>query len=562
MNKRIIYQVLPRLFHAPEQPPAKNGHLEQNGCGKFDLLSDRFLKSWKDMGITDIWLTGIIRHASGTAYPGQDLEASHPDLLKGKAGSPYAIKDYYDVDPDLANEPGQRFEEFKQLVSRISNNGLGTLIDFVPNHVSRDYRSLMKPASTKDLGENDQTDVAFDPDNQFYYLPGQELVLPRRESRQKKSASFTEVPAKVTGNDIYHAHPGLNDWYETIKLNYGVDWQTGQKHVYPQPDTWHKMLDILLFWADTGISGFRCDMAGMVPVEFWTFAIASVKTRYPKMLFIAEIYEPAQYQAFLDAGFDYLYDKEGFYNQVRNIMTGVASTQVLTDLWKSLNGLDNRMLRFIENHDEQRVASYHFAGSARKGLPATAAAALMNGGPVLIYFGQELGEPAEGDSGFSGHDGRTSIFDYTTVPTVAAWIRHISSSHPGMETDDPLRQAYAKLLLFASRNPVFTSGQFYDLMWFNEGLPQETRSQIFAFLRYQNEDIYLIVIRFDQQTDPISIRIGNHAFASMGLEPDRLSCQGLHPSVEPFSLLVSQASDQGIPVSFNSSGWSVVKIKA
>lgn len=74
--------------------------------------------------------------------------------------------------------------------------------------------------------------------------------------------AYKEYPAKATGNNRFDAYPNINDWYETVKLNYGIDYQNGNTpHFNPIPDTWTKMLDILLFWAGKNIDGFRCDMA-------------------------------------------------------------------------------------------------------------------------------------------------------------------------------------------------------------------------------------------------------------------------------------------------------------
>ncbi len=522
------------------------------------------LSELRDLRITHIWLTGIIRHSTSTDYSQFGLTASHPDILKGKAGSPYAISDYYDLDPDLATLVPDRMKEFIALLDRIHNHELKALIDFVPNHVSRDYHSKLKPIEIKDLGELDNVDCCFHPANNFYYFPGQPLNL----------GTFTENPAKATGNDVFNPYPGKDDWYETVKLNYGVNYSTGTSHFDPVPDTWIKMTDILLFWASKGVDGFRCDMAGMVPVPFWTFAIRRVKKVYPDLIFIAEIYEPHRYRDYLEnGGFDYLYDKEGLYNTLRTVISDKASTLNISKVWQSLEGMDARMLRFIENHDEQRIASVFFAADPWKALPAMAVASLMNTGPVLIYAGQELGETADGASGFSSDDGRSSIFDYTPVPAIRAWINSLRKgeiSADGFKIS--LREQYQELLAW-SDNHLVSSGAFYDLMWANNDNP--LIHKIYAFLRYgpvtskagdTNKPtaglrIWMIVAAFDSEIDQVKVRIPIHAIQLLGLtSQNRFEFSFLKPAADiRINLLASQVISSGVTVTFDSAGYAIAE---
>lgn len=336
----------------------QNGDLRTNGCGKMDDFTKQALHAIKKMGATHIWYTGIIAHATQTDYTAYGIPKDHPAVVKGKAGSPYAIKDYYDVDPDLAVRPEKRMEEFAALVERTHESGLKMIIDFVPNHVARQYHSLAKPAGTKDLGENDDKTQAFSPNNNFYYIPGQALGGDLN-LYDAEAGRYEEMPAKATGNNRFDATPNVNDWYETVKLNYGVDYigNTGC-HFDPIPDTWHKMKDILLFWAARGIDGFRCDMAEMVPCEFWGWAIPQVKAVYPNLIFIAEVYNPNEYRNYIFNGhFDYLYDKVGLYDALRAVTCGYASATSITSCWQSVNDIWSHMLNFLENHDEQRIAS-------------------------------------------------------------------------------------------------------------------------------------------------------------------------------------------------------------
>lgn len=390
-EKIIIYQVFTRLFGNRNPRCTSNGSLAENGCGKMNDFTPQALKEIRKLGATHIWYTGVLAHATQTDYTKYGIEKNHPAVVKGKAGSPYAIRDYYDVDPDLAVNVRKRMGEFEALVERTHAAGLKMIIDFVPNHVARQYHSTAKPEGIRDLGEDDDTSMDFSPNNNFYYLPGQKLAGDVN-LYDEQAGSYEEMPAKATGNNRFDAYPTPNDWYETVKLNYGVDFfhNTGC-HFSPAPDTWHKMKDILLFWAGKGIDGFRCDMAEMVPCEFWGWAIPQVKAQYPELIFIAEVYNPNEYRNYLYNGhFDYLYDKVGLYDTLRAVIGGYASATAITSCWQSVNDIQDHMLNFLENHDEQRIASDFFAGNATKALPALIVSACMNTNPMMIYFGQEL----------------------------------------------------------------------------------------------------------------------------------------------------------------------------
>ncbi|MDE5551545.1 MAG: alpha-amylase, partial [Bacteroidaceae bacterium] len=270
MEKLIIYQVFTRLFGANANKNVNNGTKKENGCGKMADFTGAALSEIKKLGATHIWYTGLIEHATQSDYTQYGIKRDHPAVVKGIAGSPYAIKDYYDIDPDLATKVPERMKEFENLVMRTHKADLKMIIDFVPNHVARHYHSDAKPEGIRDLGEDDNTAEGFNPNNNFYYMPGTTFA-PNFSLHDEEMGDYVETPAKVTGNDCFTPWAGQNDWYETVKLNYGVDYQgTRQLACSPStPNTWLKMRDILLFWADIGVDGFRCDMAEMVPCDFW-----------------------------------------------------------------------------------------------------------------------------------------------------------------------------------------------------------------------------------------------------------------------------------------------------
>lgn len=519
-EKIFIYQVLPRLFGNNNNTNKENGTLAENGVGKLSAFDNKALKEIKKMGFTHIWYTGLLEHASKTDYSAYGIKKDHPDVIKGNAGSPYAIRDYYDISPDLADNVENRIAEFEALVERTHKNGMKVIIDFVPNHVARQYHSDAKPKRTKDFGKNDNISVAFDPDNNFYYLPGQPLEL--QFSVQQGEGAYTESPAKVTGNDCFSNKPSINDWYETVKLNYGVDYMNNRTTAFtPTPDTWMKMRDILLYWTAKGVDGFRCDMAEMVPVEFWNWVIPKIKAKNKSLLFIAEVYNPAQYNNYVHRGlFDYLYDKVDLYDTLRDVICGHRPSSDITFCWQRIDGLQARMLNFLENHDEQRIASDFFAGDPLKAIPGMVVSATISSSPVMIYFGQELGERGMDKEGFSGLDGRTTIFDYWSVETVRQWRNNGLFGNEGLSPDQKkLRDFYIKLIKIAQEDSCINSGKFFDLMYANYENPKFDSTKQYAFLRSDEKEFTLIIANFASQRGEISVRIPDEAYSYMGINP-------------------------------------------
>ena len=501
-SKIIIYQIFTRLYGNRNTTRKENGTIEENGCGKMNDFTPTALKKIRAMGVSHIWYTGVIRHATQTDYTAYGIPRNHPAIVKGRAGSPYAITDYYDVDPDLAVDVENRMQEFLQLVERTHKAGMKVVIDFVPNHVARQYHSLCKPQGVSDLGEGDNPQEGFSPKNNFYYCPGQRLT-PYFDLYHGEAEPYLEEPAKATGNDCFHNAPSRNDWYETAKLNYGVDYYAGGiGHFDPVPSTWQKMLDILLFWASKGIDAFRCDMAEMVPAAFWEWATRRVRKQYKDILFIGEVYNPAEYRHYLASGFDYLYDKVGMYDAMRDVICGHRSVQAITGAWQQTDDIRQHMLYFLENHDEQRIASDFFAVSGSKGVPALAVLALLQSGPFMFYAGQEYGERGMDKEGFSGRDGRTTIFDYWSVDTlVRAASRRLTAG------EKQLKAVYDRVLTVAGTERAVSEGVMFDVMYVN---PHLTRQ--YAFLRKAGRETLLVVANFDESPVTASVVIPAHAF--------------------------------------------------
>ncbi len=556
MSRIVIWQVFTRLFgNERDGVLRQDGSISENGCGKLNSYTNDVLRYFKNQGATHLWLTGLIAHASKTDYTEYGIPASHPATVKGNAGSPYAIRDYYDIDPDLAVSVPKRAQEFNALVKRIHANGLHLIMDFVPNHVAREYHSVKAPKRVTDLGSADDTSQAFSAMNNFYYIPSQELA------GEHDWKGYTENPAKATGNDKFSAYPSECDWYETVKLNYGVNYSNGARVFDPRPDTWEKMTDILLFWAKKGVDGFRCDMAGMVPVDFWHYAIGKVKSKYPDIIFIAEIYNPGAYQSYTEyGGFDYIYDKVGLYDTLRAITTGRESATAITRCWQQTGRCGSRMLHFLENHDEQRIASDFFAGDALKGRAPMIVSACMDSCPVMIYAGQELGERGMDAEGFSGTDGRSTIFDYWRPDTLNRLYNHGKVDGSLLsEQERSLQSFYSTLLSICKKEKAISDGKFFDLMYVNPASAIFNAYKQYAYLRSYQDELLLIVANFDDKPALSSIVIPQHAFDYLELQAmdsctyeDLLSDNKVQGSLNP---------DSPVTVNLPASGGVILKIR-
>ncbi len=557
MERKItIYQVLPRLFGNRNTTRKPNGTLAENGVGKLDDFDATRLRKIHAMGFTHVWFTGVIRHATTTDYSRYGIPRQHPCVVKGKAGSPYAIADYYDIDPDLAVDVAHRMDEFEALVARTHAAGMKVIIDFVPNHVAREYHSVCRPEGVADLGETDDSGKHFDPQNNFYYCPGQPFVGPVAPAAGE--APYVEMPAKCTGNDRFDNCPGVNDWYETVKLNYGVDYcDAGGRstHFNPIPNTWVKMRDILLFWASKGVDGFRCDMAEMVPHEFWSYATSAVKALHPQIIFIGEVYDPGQYRTYIASGFDYLYDKVGMYDCLRDVVCGRRPASAITGCWQQTDDIWPHMLYFLENHDEQRIASDFFCGDARKAMPAVAVALLFRSNPFMLYSGQEVGERGMDEEGFSGRDGRTTIFDYWSVDSIT---RAYFSPARLPKDQWQLMRDYHTLLQVANHEKAVREGETFDLMYVNSQSWRLNPNAQFAFLRKKDKDLLLVVANFSATPVGAAVIIPGHAFKFLGLPEKETFGVNLLNKVKQ---RVRLQADGAIDVSLPANGSVVLKIR-
>ena len=523
-TRLIVYQILVRHLGNDRVQTIPGGNRSTNGCGTVKKLDDKALEVLQKNGFSAIWLTGLIRHATQSDSHFSGFKKSHPSVVKGLAGSPYAVSDFFETDPDLYENPENRWQELSDCLDRIHKTGMKAIVDFIPNHTAREYESLhAREIGLRDLGQNDNTELEFSPENHFYYLPNQPFTAPQNIPNEDGNF-YQEFPAKATGNNCFLASPSIYDWYETVKLNYGIDFRNGEKHFNPVPPVWNYMKEVLLFWASKGFDGFRCDMAEMVPVEFWTWVLPQIKKTHPHLFFIAEVYEPHRYPEFIEAGFDYLYDKVGMYDVLRELVEGKGNCDKLTSVWQAQEGFGDRMLRFLENHDEQRIASDLVGKNPFHALPAMAITALFGKGPVMVYAGQELGEKAKGAEGYSGDDGKTSIFDYGIVPSLQKLYNN-GSWNDGKLTEDQkkLQASYAGILHLAASSKAITEGGFFDLQYANPESEFYPKSKCYAFLRHSGEERILVLASFLDTRHLLRLILPKEAWMAMNCNPTGLA---------------------------------------
>jgi len=527
MNKKIvIYHVFTRLFGNTNTNNKPWGTIEENGVGKFSDFTKKALDEIKDLGITHIWYTGIPHHAVINDYTQYGISNDDPNVVKGRAGSPYAVKDYYNVNPDLANDPSKRLKEFKSLLDRTHKAGMKVIIDIVPNHVARRYEGKTNPKGVSDFGFGDDTSVEYQKDNNYYYIPGAEFQTPEWRDGYKPLGGETinlpdskliEVPAKWTGNGSRSPQPDINDWYETVRINYGVrpdgvldfdmlpnDYgELDYKEHYNYwknkivPSSWRKFRDVALYWLKMGVDGFRYDMAEMVPVEFWSFMNSSIKMENPDAFIMAEVYNPDLYRAYIRKGkMDYLYDKVDFYDGLKHIMKGYGWTDHLPMVQNGLKDIEHNMLHFLENHDEQRIASPEFVGNPEIGKPAMVVSATISTSPTMIYFGQEVGEPAAENAGF-GSASRTSIFDYVGVPNHQRWVNDKKFDGGQLKPQEVALLDFYKRLLNFTINSEALMGAYREIHFYNKEITENYNHRVLSYVRWSENQKLIIISNFD-----------------------------------------------------------------
>ena len=528
-KKKVVYQVFTRLFGNQNTTNKPWGKIEENGVGKFNDFTDKALTEIKNLGVTHIWYTGVPHHALVNDYTSIGISNDDPEVVKGRAGSPYAVKDYYNVNPDLAVNPAKRLEEFEALIARTHKNGLKLLIDIVPNHIARKYESKSNPKGVRDFGADDNTNVEYARDNNFYYIPGQAFQVPTSDNYKPLNGEknplidgkFDENPAKWTGNGSRLAKPDINDWYETVKVNYGIrpdgskdfpelpagyDKKSYKEHFAfwkdkSVPSSWVKFRNIALYWTAKGVDGFRYDMAEMVPYEFWSYMNSAIKMKNPNAFLLAEVYNPKEYRNYIHLGkMDYLYDKVETYDHLKDVIQGKKLPDGLSEIQKGMADIEHHMLHFLDNHDEQRLASQEFAGTPEKGKPLMVVSTTLSSAPTMVYFGQEVGEAGNENGGF-GTRSRTSIFDYVGVPNHQRWMNGGKFDGGQLsQSEKDLRDFYKRLLNFSIKSDALM-GKFKEIQSDNRDVTNGYDPGIYSFVRWSANEKLIIVTNFSWVTN-------------------------------------------------------------
>ena len=521
-QKLVVYQVFTRLFGNTNTTNAPWGTIEQNGVGKFNDFTDKALQEIKDLGVSHVWYTGVPHHAVIRDYTQFGIANDDPEVVKGRAGSPYAVKDYYNVNPDLAVNPANRLQEFEALIARTHKAGLKLIIDIVPNHVARKYEGKNNPIGVSDFGADDDVTVEYHKDNNFYYIPNTSFQIPdgiaplNGENNPLIDGKFDEFPAKWTGNGSRLAKPDKNDWYETVKVNYGIrpdgtkdfptlpaDFETKSCEDHfafwkdkEVPNSWKKFRAIAEYWLAKGVDGFRYDMAEMVPYEFWSYMNSAIKVQRPDAFLLAEVYNPNEYRNYIHFGkMDYLYDKVELYDKLKEIVQGKSQTDPITNIQKGLADIEHHMLHFLDNHDEQRLASPEFAGSAENGKPLMVVSATISTSPTMIYFGQEVGEAGNENGGFGSHS-RTSIFDYVGVPNHQRWMNEGKFDGGQLsKSEKELRDFYKKVLNFSLKSSALM-GQFQEIHSTNTTNKKGYLPEMYSFVRWSDTQKLIVIANF------------------------------------------------------------------
>lgn len=521
-NKTVVYHVFTRLFGNKNTNNKPWGTIEENGIGKFVDFTEKALCEIRDLGVSHIWYTGVPHHALIRDYTHIGISNDHPEVVKGRAGSPYAVKDYYNVNPDLALNPENRLQEFEDLIARTHKAGMKVIIDIVPNHVARKYEGISNPEGVRNFGADDDVSVEYKRDNNFYYIPNTHFELPdtdkplNGENNPLIDGKFIEYPAKWTGNGSRLAKPERNDWYETVKVNYGIlpdgskdfpelptgfDTKSHQEHFEfwankNIPDSWIKFKDIALYWIEKGVDGFRYDMAEMVPVEFWSYMNSAIKVANPDAFLMAEVYNPNEYRNYIHLGkMDYLYDKVETYDKLKDIIQGRSWPDELSHIQNRMSDIEHHMLNFLDNHDEHRLASPEFAGTPQKGKPLMVVSTTISTAPTMIYFGQEVGETGNENGGF-GTLSRTSIFDYVGVPSHQRWMNEGKFDGGQLSQDEKdLRDFYKRLLNF-SINSSALMGNFQEIQTHNRQNTLYYDIAIYAYTRWSDTQKLIVVTNF------------------------------------------------------------------
>ena len=270
-------------------------------------------------------------------------------------------------------------------------------------------------------------------------------------------------------------------------------------------------------------------------------AYRDCEKKFPSLIFIAEVYKKELYAQYIrNIGFDYLYDKSGLYDTLRTVVEknvnddGMPvelwqSTTGITRNWQFLSDLQPYMLNFLENHDEQRFASDFFGKDAANTFAPLYVSLYLNTAPFMIYFGEETGERGMDEEGFSGCDGRTTIFDWWSVGSVRRLRKLIASKgylatsvsglvKAGLKKEEAeIFLRFSQAVRFAAEDTAVGMGTTYDLCYCNMSSDGFDKNRHYAFLRDFEDHTLLVATNFSGHDSVMKLTIPEHDFEWMGI---------------------------------------------
>ena len=383
----VIYEIFPRAF---------------SERGDFNGVTAR-LDELKSLGVTILWLMPI--HPIGQ------------EKKKGTIGSPYAVRDYYAVNPDYGTK-----EDFKRLVSEAHRRGLKVIIDIVANHTAWDSVLMKQP--------------------DFYTRDASGKIIP-------------PVP----------------DWADVADLNFN------------NPRLRDYIIEMLKYWLkEFDLDGFRCDVAGFIPTDFWERARTELEKVKPDIIMLAEWHEPDLLVKAFDVDYGW-----PMHSTLTEVLMGMKPALSLKQTWEEEKRKFPRgslHMRFSDNHDERRAIARF---GERAALAASALVFTLDGVPML-YNGMEVGDTAE--------SGAPALFEKLPI------LWQITERRP------EFLRFYKQIIALRKSSEALRRG---EVSW----LRNSDEARIVTFARRAGSEEILVALNFSNQPFIGFIEVGGESFTDV-----------------------------------------------
>ena len=223
--------------------------------------------------------------------------------------------------------------------------------------------------------------------------------------RRAYGATATSMTGSRPSRSIYGVRPDGSYAFDELPAD-ASDWTSNEHAAFWEdkdvPDSWIKFRDIALLLDRQRRRRLSLRHGGNGTGRVLELPQLDVSRRQTRTLSCwPRSTTPTLYRDYMRLGrMDYLYDKVGLYDTLKLVMQGKESADAIAPVHADVLDIEEHMLHFLENHDEQRIASPDFAGDANRGRPAMVVSALLSRSPTMLYFAQDVGEPGDGDAGF------------------------------------------------------------------------------------------------------------------------------------------------------------------